>query len=66
MITRDVWTIDNTVVDKLRGPLLSDSEGDQPYAEMQAAVEEIKNSEASKDYDAELTARPPSWSTRSS
>lgn len=61
MITRDVWSIDNYFVEKLRGPLMSDAEADALYAEMQAAVNEIKSTEASKDYDAELTARPPSF-----
>lgn len=61
MITRDVWSIDNYFVEKLRGPVMSDSEADALYAEMQAAVNEINTTEASKDFSAELSARPPSF-----
>lgn len=61
MISKDAWSIDNTFVDRLRGPLLDDAGAAALYAEMQAAVVEIKATEASKDFTAELSQRPPSY-----
>lgn len=62
MISKEVYSVDNYFVDKLRGPLMDDASAGVLYGEMQATVAEIKaNAEAAKSYDAELSERPPSY-----
>lgn len=61
MIQRKTWSIDNTFVDRLKGPILDDAGADALYAEMQQAVADIKSSGASALFDASLSPRPPSY-----
>lgn len=61
MIERKTWKIDNYFTDRLKGPLLDDAGAEALYSEMQQAVADIKAGGASKQFDAELSPRPPSY-----